>query len=249
MKKFILYILGSSLSFLNAAYSWDRSSAGISPSPEEEPRAIVQVFAARAAQWRGYFSVHCWISVKEKNSSSYRVYDVNGWRKYSGRKVVAIIDDLPDRKWYGAQPELLYEVRGAHAEKLIPLIDANAKAYPYQNEYRAYPGPNSNTFISYIIRRTPEFYIDLPPNAIGKDWIEQGSLFGVSESGTGIQFSLFGLLGFTVGLGEGVEINLLGMSFGLDFLSPALKFPFIGRIGLAPAPVFDLSEKTPRQKF
>ena len=105
------------------------------------------------------------------------------------------------------------------------------------------PAPNSNTFISYIIRKTPEFYTELPPHAIGKDWIEQGSLFGVSESGTGVQFSLFGLLGFTLGLGEGIELNLLGMSFGVDILSPALKFPFVGKIGFADAPVFDHSDK------
>lgn len=243
MKKIIFFVLSSSFGFLNPAYSWDRSSAGIAPSPGEESRAIVQVYAARAARWRGYFAVHCWIATKEKNASTYKVYDVNGWRKFRGRKVVAIEEDLPDRKWYGSQPELLYEIRGAHAEKLIPQIDANARAYPYQDEYRAYPGPNSNTFISYIIRKTPEFYTELPPHAIGKDWIEQGSLFGVSESGTGVQFSLFGLLGLTLGLGEGIELNLLGMSFGVDVLSPALKFPFVGRIGFADSPVFDHSEK------
>jgi hypothetical protein len=31
---------------------------------------------------------------------------------------------------------------------------------------------------------------------------------------------------------EGVEINLLGLNFGFDFLRPALKLPGVGRIGM-----------------
>lgn len=37
----------------------------------------------------------------------------------------------------------------------------------------------------------------------------------------------------TVGLVEGLEINLLGLNFGIDFLRPALKLPLIGRLGMA----------------
>ena len=84
--------------------------------------------------------------------------------------------------------------------------------------------------------------MELPPHAIGKDWIDNGDLVGFSESGTGGQVSLFGLLGMTVGLAEGVEVNILGMSFGLDFLRPALKLPFVGRLGFSDDQVFVESE-------
>ncbi len=47
------------------------------------------------------------------------------------------------------------------------------------------------------------------------------------------------MLGLTAGLAEGLELNLLGMTFGLDFLRPALKLPFVGRIGFRDASVFD----------
>ena len=46
-----------------------------------------------------------------------------------------------------------------------------------------------------------------------------------------IRATLFGLLGFNVGLGEGVEVNLLGLNFGVDLNSPGLRLPFVGRIG------------------
>ena len=42
-----------------------------------------------------------------------------------------------------------------------------------------------------------------------------------------------GAAGGDVGVEEGVEVNLLGLTFGIDPFSPALKLPLIGRIGAA----------------
>jgi hypothetical protein len=72
----------------------------------------------------------------------------------------------------------------------------------------------------------------LPNNAIGKDWLCGKIFFAISESGTGLQFSLYAMLGVIVGLSEGIEINIIGLSCGIDFLRPALKLPIIGRVGL-----------------
>jgi hypothetical protein len=54
-----------------------------------------------------------------------------------------------------------------------------------------------------------------------------------APSGTGYQLSLLGVLGLTLAREEGIEVNLLGLSFGLDILKPALKLPFIGRLGVS----------------
>jgi hypothetical protein len=35
---------------------------------------------------------------------------------------------------------------------------------------------------------------------------------------------------------EGIEVNLLGLSFGIDIRAPALKLPCFGRLGRAPSP-------------
>ena len=40
------------------------------------------------------------------------------------------------------------------------------------------------------------------------------------------------MAGITLARREGVEINLLGLCFGVDFLRPALKLPGIDRIGM-----------------
>jgi hypothetical protein len=30
---------------------------------------------------------------------------------------------------------------------------------------------------------------------------------------------------------EGLELNLLGLNFGIDIYKPAIKLPFVGRVG------------------
>ena len=74
--------------------------------------------------------------------------------------------------------------------------------------------------------------MDLPSTAIGKDYLGD-RLFSAAPSGSGVQLSLYGLLGFIASGVEGFEVNLLGLSFGLDPFSPAIKLPFFGRIGVS----------------
>lgn len=215
----------------------DRSSAGLTASASEEPEALVQLYTARAFNWRGIFAVHSWIATKEKNADHYMVYQVVGFYLQHRGTVVIAEKGIPDGRWFNAEPSLLRQLKGKEAEKVIPVIQAAVKSYPYPAAYHAWPGPNSNTFVSYILRRVPEMGVELPPHAIGKDWIDDGKFFARSETGTGYQFSVFGMLGLTVGKAEGIEINILGLNFGLDILRPALKLPLIGRVGMKDAPV------------
>jgi hypothetical protein len=98
-----------------------------------------------------------------------------------------------------------------------------------------WPGPNSNTFTAWVGRAVPELAMDLPPTAIGKDYLG-GRVVALAPSGSGIQFSLLGLLGVTVGRVEGFEVNVLGLTFGFDPFSPAIKLPLIGRFGAVRKP-------------
>ena len=209
-----------------------RESANIALPAHLEPEAQVHIYSAKAFSWRGLFSVHTWLATKEKNADSYLIYHVLLWGSGIDGGVIEIHKDLPDRYWYGAPPSRIFLSQGKKAEKMIPQIYAAVKTYPYPHFYRAYPGPNSNSFISHIMRSVPGFYKELPSNAIGKDWIHKAQFIGISEAHTGIQFSLYGMIGFTIGLIEVVEINIIGLSFGIDFLRPALKLPIIGRVGI-----------------
>lgn len=207
-----------------------RHSAAIAPDPAQlVDVAIVQVYTAATYGWRGFFAVHPWIIVKRGAETAYTRYDVVGWR---APHVVQRNYALPDGLWYGATPELLVDHRGEVAEAMIDDIEAAVRSYPFPNQYRSYPGPNSNTFLAHIGREVPALKLDLPANAIGKDYRALTSPLGVSPSGSGVQLTLLGLLGVSVGVQEGIEFNVLGLNFGIDLNTPALRLPFWGRWGL-----------------
>jgi hypothetical protein len=207
-----------------------RHSAGIAPDPAQNvDLAIVQVYAAPTYGWRGFFAVHPWIIYKRKGETAFTRYDVVGWR---APHVVQRNYALPDGLWYGSTPALLVDHRGDGVESIIDEVEAAVASYPYAEQYLSYPGPNSNTFLAHIGRQVPSLKLDLPANAIGKDYRPLTNPIGVSPSGSGVQISLLGLLGVSVGFQEGVEFNVLGLNFGIDYNTPALRLPFWGRVGL-----------------
>lgn len=210
-----------------------RHSAGLAPDPVRlADTAIVQVYAAATFGWRGYFAVHPWIIYKRAGETAYTRHDVIGWGRGT---VVRRNYALPDGLWFGATPNVLVDHRGDGVNAMIDAIEAAIARYPFADEYRSYPGPNSNTFLAHIGREVPALRLDLPANAIGKDYRPVTRPLGVSPSGSGLQFSLLGLLGLSIGVQEGVELNLLGLNFGVDFNRPALRLPAIGRLGASDA--------------
>jgi hypothetical protein len=217
------------------AQGWRSASqepVGLAPAPALNPEPIVQVYAARVIGWRGAFGVHTWVAVKPTAAPEYTVYEIIGWRLRWQDTALAIRHRAPDARWFGAAPELVAEKRGAGVEDLIARIDRAALTYPWADEYTTWPGPNSNTFTAWVLRAVPELEADLPPTAIGKDY--SGKKFvGSAPSGRGFQFSLFGLAGFTASAVEGLEVNLLGLSFGVNPFDPSLKLPLVGRVGPA----------------
>lgn len=235
---FALALLGPVLAVangkVNISNDWrtaDRSSQGIAPSPQDEPRAVIHVYAARAFSWRGIFAVHTWVAVKPSGSQHYVVHQVVGWREWQDLPVVVSEVDEPDRSWYGNAPELLLDIRGEAAERLIPKISKAISSYPYRDNYTLWPGPNSNTFVAHIAREVPELKLALPTTAIGKDYLSGGAILDSAPSGTGCQISLFGLAGITVAREEGIEVNLLTANFGFDFWPLGVMLPGVGRIG------------------
>ena len=150
-----------------------REPAGIAPPPETTPQAVIQVYGAPVYGWRGFFAIHTWISVKPSHADHYTVYEVIGWRQKRGLPALRIERDYPDRYWFGERPELLLSKKGKGVDQLIMAIDQAAKNYPWANQYTMFPGPNSNTFPSWIAEQVPELGLDLPLKAIGQDWREE----------------------------------------------------------------------------
>ena len=205
-----------------------RAPAGLAPAPEAAPEALVQVYAARAWGWRGAFGVHTWLATREAGAAEWRLHHVLSWRTPA---LVSTATTTPDRAWYGSPPRLLADYRGARAAALIPAIEAAVAAYPVPNAYRAWPGPNSNTFIAWLLREVEGLDAALPATAVGKDYLLDGSL-APAPGGAGFTVSLGGVLGLTLGRVDGLELNLLGLGVGVDPRRPALKLPGLGRVGM-----------------
>jgi hypothetical protein len=208
-----------------------RDPSGQAPDPATTPEPVIQVYAARAVGWKGALGVHTWIAVKPAGAAAYTRYEVIGWGVERGASALRVNRTGPDNYWFGTRPDLLVDRRGDGVDALITRVEAAVAAYPYPHRYRSWPGPNSNSFTAYVGRAVPELRLDLPPTAVGKDYLPGGAPAALAPSGTGVQLSLLGLAGVLVGWEEGLEVNLLGLTFGVDLNRPALKLPGFGRLG------------------
>lgn len=239
--RFVLYAVvvaavTAATSCTNTRSDWrtaSREPVGLAPDPAELKEAVVQVYGARVIGVKGLFGVHTWVAVKPAEAEEWTVYEVVGWRLRWAQSAIVVHTRPPDARWFGSVPELYADRRGPGVDALIERIDKAARAYPYGAEYRAWPGPNSNTFTAWIARAVPELELDLPATAIGKDYLGS-SIVGAAPSGSGVQLSLGGVLGVAMSAVDGLEFNVLGLNFGI---SPnGVKLPMVGRVGGSSAP-------------
>lgn len=220
----------------DAAAHWntaDWSSAKILPDATLHRPAAIRIYAARTGRWKGIFAHHSWIVLKPEGAKRYARFDKVGW----GSPVRS--DGWPaDARWFGNDPQLVLAIDGEEAQRLIPRITEAIAAYPYRNwgDYRVWPGPNSNTFVAFVVSRVPELKVALPPTALGKDFHGLAEIVSLTPSHTGFQVQFGGIVGLTVGWVEGIELNVFGLVAGLDLRRPALKLPGWGRIGMPLTP-------------
>lgn len=175
IRRVFLILVISMLVGCSSSPDWrtaSREPAGIAPDPAVTREAVLQVYGADAWGWRGWFAIHTWIAAKGTGEPVYTVYEVIGWRASRGMPVMRIAQDLPDRHWFGASPRLLKEHRGPGVDALIDAVARAAHTYPWQTEYKAFPGPNSNTFIAWIGRQVPELGLELPFSGIGSGYAD-----------------------------------------------------------------------------
>jgi hypothetical protein len=207
----------------------DCSSTGLLPPARRQPDAVVRIFAAQTVRWRGIFATHCWIAYKPQGATGYTRYDYTAWGE-----PIRLNRFAADARWFGHLPEVVFAADGAAAAAVIPRIEAVIAGYALRHpgDYRAWPGPNSNTFIAAILDAVPQMRVALPPTAIGKDFPYDGRWLRRTGSGTGIRLTWGGYAGVTIGWIEGLEVNILGAIAGLDLRRPAIKLPGLGRFGM-----------------
>jgi hypothetical protein len=205
------------------------STSGLLPLAQSRPEAHVIVLAARTGNWKSIFAEHLSIVVKPAGAAEWTRYDVVGWGEPVRRNAFAA-----DAFWYGNRPYVVRDISGAEAETLIPSIEATIARYPYSGSgtYRVWPGPNSNSFVAWVVRNADGFAVELPPAAVGKDFISPGLAIAEAASRTGFVVSLWGVAGVTLAFREGFEINLFGSVVGIDPEDLAIKLPSLGKLSV-----------------
>jgi Protein of unknown function (DUF3750) len=236
---FLLILLpcavGAGIGYANGWPSSWRSanwgSSGVLPEARSVRPATVILLSTRTGQWKGIFADHMSIVLKPEGAGHWTRYDVVGWGNPVRRDAYAA-----DAYWYGNTPRVVYRLTGHAAAALIPKIEKTIARYPSAaaGTYTVWPGPNSNSFVSFVVRHTDGFAAELPPVAVGKDWL---GWIGAAPapSKTGYSVSVAGVFGFTLALREGAEFHLLGSTIGLDPEDLAIKLPALGKLS-----VFDL---------
>lgn len=222
-----LYLLASGRVTLGANWrTASRVSAGLAAIPSIGPKAAILLLSARTFNWRGMFSVHTWLALKQNNTMRYTIYQCIGWNRYLGIPIVDIRKDIPDRMWFGAKPKIEAMLVGKRAEQLIPRVKQAVTAYPFKNRYRAWPGPNSNTFIAFVLNQVPELGFTMPYNALGYDYGWKFSLHALQ---------LGGFFGYSINNNAREKhkkmawvLNLLGLPIGMSFAPLGLILPGVG---------------------
>ena len=145
----------------------DRSSTGLLPSAPGHADVVVRIFSARTVSWRGIVATHSWIVIKDQGARTYQRFDYTAWGQ-----PIWVDRFVPDGRWFGSVPEIVFAADGAAAERMIPRIRDTICSYRYANagDYTAWPGPNSNTFVAAVMSAIPEMRASLPATAIGKDF-------------------------------------------------------------------------------
>lgn len=136
----------------------------------------------------------------------------------------------------GSIERVLAEWTGPEARRLLEVL-RRPDDYPHVEDYSIWPGPNSNGYVRWALDEA-RVAVDLDPRMVGKDWGDWplGLGAGLTPTRTGVHLDLL-TLGVAAGVQDGVEVHLLGSTFGVDLWPPALKTPF-GRLGL-PEPEFE----------
>jgi len=122
----------------------------------------------------------------------------------------------PDNYWFGVGPQILPDRRGAGVNgcslgcampsraTLIPILTVPGPGLTAIPSSRTSPG------------KSPNLAIQLPSNAVGTDFLAGSRVVALAPSGSGFQVLPYDLIGILFAAGEGLELNLLGLSLGVD---------------------------------
>ncbi len=171
--------------------------------------------------WFTHFAQHSWFDVREGPAGPWRRIEIP--TPSSGVQITELApgEAFEDERWERAVRVRAWEY-GAGVDRLVVELVAAARAWD-DGGYRTWPGPNSNTFVDAMLREVDGLSGQQHHNAIGKDY---GWRVGESATGFGVELET-PIAGLQLGLVEGVEVHLFGLTFGVGLQPLALRLPFL----------------------
>ncbi len=206
--------------------------AGMPPSTlPKEPEHLVVVKTVRIPStepWVSRFAAHTWLDLKNGSEKNWERVEILS--KESGVMIYPITsaEARAEARWDN-RVEVIGLVSGDAAEKMIPQLVERARNYPGSAEYVGWPGPNSNTLITYLARETPGLQLQFNHNAVGKDYAPW-FYAGPSVTGTGWQVDTW-LVGIQIGVKDGIQLHFIQLTLGVSLFPPAIDLPILPRIG------------------
>jgi hypothetical protein len=73
--------------------------------------------------------------------------------------------------WKGNVSGLIEGGEGSLAQQMAERIESSPQTYPYCNTY-SLKGPNSNTYVQWVLNQFPNSGLKLPWNAFGKSYLK-----------------------------------------------------------------------------
>ena len=121
------------------------------------------------------FATHFWFVSNEKGKITR--YEIIGYYKNKDNTYIFKnrappfegIEILPFVYPLRRKSKVFYKVEGFFAKKMIYFIKKSSEKYPYVSKYFLF-GPNSNTYVQWVLNNFPQLNLELPPNAFGKGY-------------------------------------------------------------------------------
>ncbi len=131
---------------------------------------VVQLKHA-ALPFIGAIAEHYWFTVLDPKSGRCDRWEVWQSKDAGGVSAGHLHCNLkePDAGVGGGPAMLAREWSGEEAARIHAVLQASEKHYPHTQSYLPWPGPNSNTFVAWVLRQA-RIEFPLPWKAIGKDY-------------------------------------------------------------------------------
>lgn len=208
-----------------------QTSLTIDPAgnPASAVGTVVQLCFATLPVPLGLLAIHHWFAIYEPDANRWVRWEVWQNAAAGGTSWSHVHRDLMrvDSPVGGGPARVEREWRGAAAERLRAVLECPG-AYPERTRYRAWPGPNSNTYAAWALRQAGIEH-EPDPRAVG--W-NHSTGWGVRRS-SGRADLLVGCAIAGAGWSRGrLDLHLLGLTLGLARRPARLRTPF----GSWPAP-------------